>query len=309
MADRWTIKTILEKAADYLKGRGGIPNPRLDAELLLAHLLKTTRMGLYLRFDQPLHDSEIVGYRSLIQRRARHEPLQYITRSQEFWSLEFSVDPRVLIPRPESELLVETALSLIRTTVRSSDRPPILLDLGTGSGALAVSLAKELKDAIIWATDRSRAALEVARVNAENHGVAERIHFRSGDLWAPFHEEKVLFDVIVSNPPYVASEDYETLPPEVRDHEPRLALDGHEKGMRTVREIIKTAPRHLSREGWLLVEMAPEQTEEALALIAETGQYVRGDRKKDYTRRFRVVIAQKASNTSSTFPSTAPNTG
>jgi release factor glutamine methyltransferase len=298
MADRWTIKAILEKAAQYLKEKGDIPNPRLDAELLLAHVLKTTRMGLYLRFDQPLHENEVGDYRSLIQRRARHEPIQYITRVQEFWSHEFSVDPRVLIPRPESELLVETALSLIRTNARTSDRPPILLDLGTGSGALAVSLAKELKDALIWATDQSAAALEVARLNAEKHGVAERIHFRSGDLWAPIHGEKVLFDVIVSNPPYVATEDYETLPPEVRDHEPRVALDGHEKGMRTIREIIRTAPPYLSREGWLLVEMASDQTEEALALIAQTGRYARGDRKKDYTHRFRVVLARKASQDS-----------
>jgi release factor glutamine methyltransferase len=294
MADRWTIKAILAKAADYLKEKGDIPNPRLDAELLLAHLLKTTRMGLYLRFDQPLHEDEVAGYRSLIQRRVRHEPVQYITRAQEFWSLEFSVDSRVLIPRPESELLVETALSLIKTHDRASDRPPILLDLGTGSGALAVSLAKEVKNGLIWATDQSAAALEVARLNAEKHGVAERIHFRCGDLWAPIDREKVLFDVIVSNPPYVAKEDYDTLPPEVRDHEPRLALDGHEQGMRTIREIIKTASPYLSTEGWLLLEMAPDQTAEALALIAETGQYARGDRKKDYTHRFRVVFAQKA---------------
>jgi release factor glutamine methyltransferase len=189
---------------------------------------------------------------------------------------------------------VETALSLISTDARASDRPSILLDLGTGSGALAVSLAKELKDALIWATDQSAAALEVARLNAEKHGVAERIRFRSGDLWAPIQREKVLFDVIVSNPPYVATEDYDTLPPEVRDHEPKLALDGHEKGMRTIREIIKTAPLYLTHGGWLLVEMAPDQTEEALNLISETGQYVRGDRKKDYTHRFRVILAQKA---------------
>ncbi len=294
MADRWTIKAILEKAAEYLKEKGGIANPRLDAELLLAHLLKATRLDLYLRFDQPLQENEVAGFRSLIQRRARHEPLQYITRVQEFWSLEFFVDPRVLIPRPESELLVETALSLIRAKTDSSDRPPVLLDLGTGSGALAVSLAKELKEAFIWATDKSEAALEVAGMNAERHGVAERIHFRSGDLWASVRREKTRFDVIVSNPPYVAREDYGTLPPEVRDHEPRLALDGHEKGMTFIREIIKAAPPHLSPGGWLLVEMAPDQTEEALALIAETGQYAGSERKRDYTHRFRMVIAQKA---------------
>jgi release factor glutamine methyltransferase len=293
MADRWTIKTILQKAAEYLKERGGIPNPRLDSELLLAHLLKTTRMGLYLRFDQPLHEREVAGYRSLIQRRARREPLQYITGVQEFWSLEFSVDPRVLIPRPESELLVETALSLVRDKACSPGRAPMLLDLGTGSGALAVSLAKELKDALIWATDRSKAALEVARLNAEKHGVAERIHFRCGDLWAALEGEEIAFDVIVSNPPYVATEDYDTLPSEIRDHEPRLALDGDEKGMGTVREIIKSAPPYLSREGWLVVEMAPDQTGDALSLMAETGQYVSSERKKDYTRRFRVVLAQK----------------
>jgi release factor glutamine methyltransferase len=294
MADPWTIKAILDKAAGYLKERGGFPHPRLDVELLLAHLLKTTRMELYLRFDQPLHEEEVAGFRSLIQRRARHEPIQYITGVQEFWSLEFSVDPRVLIPRPESELLVETALSLIRTRTCSSDQPPTLLDLGTGSGALAVSLAKELKHAMIWATDQSTAALEVAMLNAEKHGVADRIQFRSGDLWIPIHGEKIVFDVIVSNPPYVATEDYDALPSEVRDYEPRLALDGHEKGLRAIREIIMCAPPHLSPGAWLLVEMAPEQTEEALALIAQTGQYASSDRKKDYTRRFRVVLAQKA---------------
>jgi release factor glutamine methyltransferase len=294
MAEPWTIKAILQKAAAYLEEKGDIPNPRLDAELLLAHLLGTTRMGLYLRFDQPLHDNEVAGYRSLILRRVHHEPVQYITGVQEFWSLEFTVDSRVLIPRPESELLVETALSLIRTHARTLNRPPILLDLGTGSGALAVSLARELKDALIWATDQSAAALNVARLNAEKHGVAERIHFRPGDLWAAIHREKVLFDVIVSNPPYVATEDYHTLSPEIRDHEPRLALNGNEGGMRTIREIIETAPPYLSREGWLVVEMAPDQTEEALALVAGTGLYGRADRRKDYTHRFRVVLAQKA---------------
>jgi len=123
--------------------------------------------------------------------------------------------------------------------------------------------------------------------------VAERIRFRCGDLWAALEGEEIAFDVIVSNPPYVATEDYDTLPPEIRDHEPRLALDGNEKGMGTVREIIKSAPPYLSREGWLLVEMAPEQTGDALALMAETGQYVGSERKKDYTHRFRVVLAQR----------------
>lgn len=288
----WTIKEILKVTTDYLKEKG-IDTPRLDAEVLLARQLKMDRVGLYVNLDQPLSDAEIAGYRFLVKRRAGREPLQYITGIQEFWSLDFIVDPRVLIPRPESELLVEEAVNLCKNKLSSLDQPPMILDLGTGSGALAISLAIELPGVIVWGTDRSPGALEVAGINASRHGVSGRITFEQGDLWDPIVRCEISFDIIVSNPPYVALEEYGQLPPEVREFEPRAALDGGERGMHFIENIIRGAPDHLNRGGWLLLEMAPGQTRPALNIMEETGSYEEKRRLKDYSNVYRVVVARK----------------
>ena len=290
--DKWTIKELLNVTSDYFTKKE-IESPRLTAEILLAYLLNRTRIKLYLKFDQPLSEEEVSGYRDLIRRRVDREPLQYITGTQEFWSLDFKVGPQVLVPRPESEFLVEQTISLFKGQTPPKAGYPQILDLGTGSGALAVSIARELEDAALWASDISEEALVFARLNAKKHGVAERIDFCLGDLWEPFMGEDLTFDGIVSNPPYIPSEAFDTLPPEVRDHEPRVALDGGEGGMHYVEKIIRTGPDYLNPEGWLLLEMDPAQTTKALSLIDETGRYGSKRRIKDYSNRYRVVVAQK----------------
>lgn len=288
----WTISELLRVTTDYLKKKG-IDSPRLSAEILLAHQLDLNRVKLYLDFDRPLQDEEVAGFRLLVRRRLNREPIQYITGIQEFWSLAFTVAPPVLIPRPESELLVEEALSLIGRKNLPGDRNPKILDLGTGSGALAISLAKEVKGIGLWASDISEEALRIARLNACKHGVEDRIVFSQGDLWEPFAEEGLTFDLVLSNPPYIDSGSFDSLPPEVRDHEPRTALDGGEGGMLFIERIIREGPDFLERGGWLLVEMDPDQTTSALTLIEESGQYSEQRRIKDYSHRYRVVVARK----------------
>jgi release factor glutamine methyltransferase len=291
--NNWTIKDLLRVSTEYLKNKH-FPSPRLDAELLLAHQLKLDRVSLYLRYDQPLKESEVSGFRSLIRRRLKHEPLQYITGVQEFWSLDFMVNPYVLIPRPESEVLVEEAIALIRGAFLPPNTGPKILDLGCGSGALAVSLAKELSDVKIWVTDISEEALGVARQNADRHEVLERIQFRRGNLWQALTEEEGLFDIIVSNPPYVAIEEYDDLPPEVRDYEPRHALDGREKGLFYIEKIIREGPDYLEPGGWIILEMSPSQIEWAFGLFEQIGIYSALKRIKDYSHSYRVLAAQKA---------------
>jgi len=288
----WTISELLKVSAGYLEEKG-IDSPRLTAEILLAHLLKTTRISLYLNFDKPLEEEELTGYRSLIKRRLTREPIQYITGNQEFWSLDFAVDPRVLIPRPESELLIELALELCRAGQIPDVSRPRVLDLCTGSGVLAVCLAKEIDNAVLWASDISSEALEAAQENAERHNVGHRILFVRGDLLKPFGKRRPPFDLILTNPPYVDSGTYQSLSPEVKDHEPRQALDGGDRGMFFIREIIRQCPAALKPGGWILMEMDPEQTAEALVLFDESHRFSERKRLRDHSQRYRVVIARK----------------
>ena len=278
--------------AEYLEKKG-IDSPRLTAEILLAHKLNVDRITLYLNFDQPLTENELSGYRTLIKRRLQREPLQYIVGVQEFWSLEFAVTPQVLIPRPETELLVEQAIERLKAVPAEENKPPGILDLGTGCGAIAISLAKAVQQARIWATDISAEALKLARLNAEKHGVSDRITFIQGSLWEPLLDQGLTFDHILSNPPYIATEEFENLSPEVRDYEPRLALDGHNDGMTYIQTIIREAPVFMNPGGWIMLEMAPGQTEKALGLIGEIKEYGEKTRIKDYSHRYRVVMAQK----------------
>jgi len=288
----WTIKDLLAVTTEYLKKKE-IESPRLSAEILLAHQLNINRVKLYLNFDQPLNNREIAGYRVLIRRRLNREPIPYITEIQEFWSREFTVNPQVLIPRPESELLVEQVLLLCKGERLSENKGVMILDLGTGCGALAISLARELENARIWGSDISAEALRIARLNAGKHGVEDRIEFMEGDLWQPFRDLGLTFDIIISNPPYIASEDFGTLPPEVRDHEPRSALDGREYGMFFIDKIIMEGVNYLNSGGWLLMEMSPEQTTKALTRIEKCHQYGSKKRLKDYSHQYRIVMVQK----------------
>jgi len=288
----WTIGELLKVSTDYLKQKG-IDSPRLSAEILLAHQLHLTRVKLYLQHDQPLTDQEVEGYRALIRRRLSREPVQYITGTQEFWSMTFMVNPSVLIPRPETEVLLEQALLLSKENPHLREEGVKLLDLGTGCGALAVALAAEFEKASIFATDRSEEALQVARRNAERLGVKDRVDFKRGDWFAPFGGKATRFDLILSNPPYIPTESLDALAPEVREHEPRSALNGGEQGMRDIARILKEAPDYLVPGGWILMEMDPEQTAKAVGIIDESGQLTEHRRVQDYSHRYRVVMARK----------------
>jgi release factor glutamine methyltransferase len=289
--NRWTIKELLRVTADYFKGKG-LDSPRLSAEVLLAHLLKIDRIQLYLDPERPLQDEEVAAYRQMVKRRANREPLQHITGFQEFWSADFLVGPDVLIPRPESELLVEQTLELIAPHGSDKAARPWILDLGTGSGALIISLGLEIPNAFLCATDISEKALAIAGENARRHGLEQRIRFVRGDFLGPFKPKIAAFDFIVSNPPYVASEVVGDLMPEIA-FEPRVALDGGPRGMVCIEKIIRHAADFLKPQGWLLVEMDPAQIQDAIGLIDRTGAYRKTRAAKDYSRRDRVVGAQR----------------
>lgn len=260
MAEAWTVLKVLKWTSGYLADRG-VEGGRLDAELLLADLLQLDRVGLYLNFDRPLDGEELGRYRERVGRRARREPLQYILGQAEFWSLPFRVGPAVLVPRPDTEVLVEEALARAPKAER-------VLDVGTGSGAIAVALAHELPEALVTAIDISAAALELARQNAADNDVAARIQFFEGDLNAL---ELAGFDLVVANPPYIAEGELAALMPEVRDFEPRLALAGGADGLDAYRALARQASALLAAQGWLLVEIGAGQAEAVRALLSAAG--------------------------------------
>lgn len=292
MTDKqWTIKELLDITTTYLKQKK-IDSPRLCAEILLSRQLKKTRVELYLNFDQPLRTEEITGFRNSVRRRIKREPLQYITGHQEFWSLDFAVSPAVLIPRPETEILVEQALSLWQSSLLPDNTSPKILDVGTGSGAIAIALAKEIESASIWASDISPDALAVAEQNAEYHNLRKNITFCQGDLLEPFSRSSAAFDIIACNPPYIASEQFESLAPEIRCYEPRAALDGREGGTCFIERLILDSGAYLKSGGWLLIEMDPHQTERALNLIDSVSCFGYKERIKDYRDSYRMIKAQ-----------------
>lgn len=288
----WTIKEILRVTTEYLEGKA-VESPRLSSEILLAHALGVERIDLYMRLDQPLTPDEVSRYRDLVRRRSKREPVQYITRRQEFWSLDFEVGPGVLIPRAETELLVEQVLALRRAgDLPFGDGELRLLDLGTGCGAVAIALCMEIPEATLWATDISDQALETARANAERHGVLDRMVLNRGDLFDAVPGG--MFQAVISNPPYVPSDQMKTLPPEVGLYEPTAALDGGEGGTAVVERIIREAPKFLFPGGWLILEMSPEQAASAEGMVVGSGSYQTRLILKDYSRRDRVLMAERS---------------
>jgi release factor glutamine methyltransferase len=237
-----TLLEALQRATAYLE-RKGIASPRLEAEVLLAHVLATTRLALYTGFDAPIGAPDMARYRDLLFRRATGTPTAYLVGEKEFWSIPLRVDPRVLIPRPDTEILVEEA-------ARRGGRR--ILEIGTGSGAIAIAIAREIREAAIVATDLSEEALQVARENVARHGLEARIELRQGDLFDPVAGET--FDLVVSNPPYVRHLDIPRLQPEIAYHEPRVALDGGEDGLAVLRRLTAGAPAHLVPGGSLVCE-------------------------------------------------------
>lgn len=284
----WTVLELLRWTTDYFQ-KSGIESARLDAELLLAHALETPRLRLYIDHEKPVLPGERDRFRALVRRRAQERvPVSILLGEREFWSLVFKVTPDVLTPRPDTETLVEAALSKLkgpRASGPNGERPWRILDLGTGSGAIALSLASERPEAEIVATDLSEAALQIAKENADRLPHGERVRFLQGDLFDPVSKER--FDLVVSNPPYVARRDAKSLPPELA-HEPEMALFAGEDGLDVIRRLVAGAGERLTAGGWLLIELSPEQAVKVEALLAGAG-FVEVERRFDLARRPRVV--------------------
>ena len=287
-----TVIEILNWSTNSLKEHQ-IENPRLNAELLLAHSLNIGREGLYARLNSKIEKEEKETLEKLIKRRISGEPLQYILGHQEFWSIDFKVDSRVLIPRPDTELLVEQALSLLSET--SFERVPFVLEIGTGSGAVAISLAKEVRNIFFVATDISRDALMLAKENAKSLGLLHQIQFVNSNLFAPFHllRGRTPFDLILSNPPYITGTEIGGLAKEVRDYEPTIALNGGEDGLTFYRTIISEAPFYMKKGGWLLLEVGQAQAEKVSELIEKKGDFLAPQRFRDLSGIERVVKTQR----------------
>lgn len=276
----WTIGSLVKWAAADFRARG-IENPRLDAELIVAHALGIDRMRVILDSARPLEGAELKALRELVRRRRAFEPMAYLRGHREFYGLEFRVDPRVLVPRPDTETLVDVALARSAHVSMSMRQ----LDLCTGSGCVAIAMAKQRPTACVNASDVSPEALAVARENAMRLGVYN-IAFYTGDLFAPAFGRH--FDVVTANPPYVPTAEIPTLMPDVRDHEPRLALDGGADGLDFVRRIVSEAPHHLVPGGLLAMEIGAGQAPQVAELFAQHGFLdVRADR--DIARIERVV--------------------
>lgn len=257
-----TIAETLKQASQQLRA-AQVPNDVLDAQTLLAEALGKDRTYLIVNFTQQLDDNLLARYQTLIQRRAAGEPLQYITGHQEFFGLEFEVTPDVLIPRPETEIVIEETIRLVQ---QAGIIEPIIVDVGTGSGCIAVTLAREIEDARVIACDISPAALQVARRNAARNLVEEHVQFIESDLLAAFDEDDFA-DFIISNPPYVAANELPALQREVRDWEPHLALTDDGDGLSFYRRLLQDAPARLKPGGYLICEMGYTQSEAVLAMI------------------------------------------
>lgn len=279
------IRTLLHRSTRELVA-GGSPSPRLDAEVLLLNFLKTDRTQLFMHPERELTDEECAGYSQWIQRRRRGEPVAYITGKKEFWSLLFEVNRDVLIPRPETECLIEEVLKCYG---RDSGDPRII-DIGTGSGAIGVALAGELPSALVTATDISRGALEIARRNAGRHGVAGRMEIIEGDLFASAVGE---FDVIVSNPPYIPDNVYPLLPEGIRAFEPRQALLAGPDGTACHRKIIREGTDRLKPGGRIFLEIGEGQKGVVETLFRENRLYDSICFRVDYGGTDRVAMARR----------------
>jgi release factor glutamine methyltransferase len=288
----WTVLSLILWSAGYL-GEKGVEQGRLDAEHLLAHALGTTRLQLYLQFDRPVDAGELAAFKPLLLRRAKREPLQYVMGRAAFRELELAVDRRVLIPRPETEVLVDVVLEWARIEGQRSGREDFsALDLGTGSGCIALSLLTEGPFARVVATDASPDALAVASANALKAGLSDRLDARTGSLWEPLAADE-RFDVIVSNPPYVGQEEAAALEPEVRDWEPSSALFAGVGGLDLVSAIVAGAAERLCPGGLLALEVGLGQAGPVAEMLSAAGGFGEPRVRRDLTGRPRIVCAER----------------
>ncbi len=284
-----TCLDILNQAVQKLRSEG-VDRPRTNAELLLAAVLNVKKIDLYLNRDRILTSRQIEKFNQFLRERISGRPLQYILGSTEFFGLEFEVNERVLIPRPETEILVETIIENIRGVLQ-----PRIVDLGTGSGAIGISLAKSLKNSFVFATDISAQALKVAEKNARRHGVDEQIEFGQGDLFEPLKDKNLegTVDCVVSNPPYVSEEEFNNLPREVSDYEPIVALKTDEEGTSFHRKMIENCLDFLNESGILAVEVGLGQAAKVTDLIRGRKGFRRAEIKKDLGGIERIVLGRR----------------
>lgn len=292
MSTHWTIIKLIRWATSYLKSHD-IDSPRVTGEILLAHALKLKRIDLYLNYDQTLVVEELSTFKTLIQRRIRREPVAYILGAKEFWSLDLKITRDVLIPRPETECLVEAALDMLSKIAFSQSQR--ILDLGTGSGAIILALASQQSRHAYFASDYSKQAVELAGRNAARHGFSGRIHFFVGDWLAPLNPEKSGFDMILSNPPYIPSQVIGKLQPEIHQFEPLAALNGDWDGLSCFRKIIGNAHYYLKPKGVLLLEIGHDQKDDVHKIVSGSGFYDNFNHTKDYSGYDRVVWMRKKS--------------
>lgn len=283
-----TIATLLSKSTLYLKEKGST-TPRLDAEVLLAEVLNATRIDLYTNLKQPLNKEEVDAYRELVRRRSLGEPVAYITGRAYFRNLTLRVSPAVLVPRPETEHVVEAAIRYLMEGEFEPRRPEVL-DVGTGSGAIAIAVAMSFPDARVTAIDASDAVLQLARENARVAGAADEIEFVQSDLFDDLDPTHT-FDLIVANPPYISAAEWPALPVDVREFEPREALWGGQDGLDFYRRLAVQAPQFLKPRGCLILEIGHMQSAAVKELLADTGLYGTVTVEQDYAERDRVVIA------------------
>lgn len=281
IVESWTTLKLIDWTREYLASKG-VENSRREAEWLLCAVLGLDRVGLYLNFEKPLLPQELAAYKSMVIRRGKREPLQHILGSQEFYGLEFEVSPSVLIPRHDTETLVLTALQTMPDAKS-------VLDVGTGSGCVAITLARQLPAAKVTAVDISESALALAEQNALQLEV--NVEFLHGSLFDSVAGRG--FDLIVSNPPYIPTADIETLEPEVRDYDPRIALDGGLDGLQIYARLVPEASSYLNHGGWLLLEIGMGQELELAAIFQQAGDYDQMMEVRDSAGIVRVVGAQR----------------
>ncbi len=288
----WTTRRLLGWITEYT-GSKSIESPRLVAEMLLAHVIGCERMRLYMEVDRPASPLELTTLRALVARAAKHEPVQYLVGHAWFFGREFQIDPSVLIPRPCTETLIEHVLQWRKTTPGHANL--IIADIGTGSGCIAITLAAQLSDAHLIATDIWPRALALAEQNAAHHDVADRVEFVEGSDLEPLRERpgEVRVDVICSNPPYISDTEWADVAPNVRDYEPMTALRGGADGLNLIRVLIAEAGQLLRPGGQLVVEIAHSQREAVLELVAKADLLTNPIVLKDHEDFWRVLIADR----------------
>lgn len=288
----WTVQRLLEWTTPFFT-RKEVDSPRLSAELLLSHVLNCPRIKLYTDYERPLSPKQLDDFRALVQRAGEHEPIAYLTGRAYFFNLEFEVSPAVLIPRPDTETLVENVLQFCRAT--PGFETPRVLDLCTGSGCIAAAIAQHIKGAIVLATDISEEAVEVARRNIERLKLSDRVTVETGDLFDPIAHtpDPRPFDLIVANPPYIPTGEIDKLDRNVRDYEPVSALDGGIDGLVVHRRIVEGAPDRLVPGGRIYLEIQFDQGDAVKELLSSRAEFEDVKSLKDFGGNVRVVTARK----------------